>query len=80
MGMPDTIRIFQFTTILLTSQKQILNISTLLLVIQSIFTVLEPSMNKKKFFYSIFFLELNIFNMQNAPIRVIFQNSLTYIK
>ena len=42
MGAPETIRIFEFTTILLTSQKYILNISTLFLVIQSIFTVLEP--------------------------------------
>ena len=41
MGAPEIIRIFELTTILLTSQKHILNISTLFLVIQSIFTVLE---------------------------------------
>ena len=41
MGAPEIIKIFEFTTILLTSQKHILNISTLFLVIQSIFTVLE---------------------------------------
>jgi len=33
MGVPELIKIFEFTTILLTSQKHILNISTLLLVI-----------------------------------------------
>ena len=41
MGVPEIIRIFEFTTILLTSQKHIFNIPTLFLVIQSIFTVLE---------------------------------------
>ena len=41
MGVPEIIRIFELTTILLTSQKHILNISTLFLVIQSIVTVLE---------------------------------------
>ena len=41
MGVPEIIRIFEFTTILLTPQKHILNISTLFFVIQSIFTVLE---------------------------------------
>ena len=41
MGVPELIRIFEFTTILLTSQKHILNISTLFLVIQNIFTALE---------------------------------------
>ena len=41
MGMPETIRNFELTTILLTSQKYILSISTLFLVIQSIFTLLE---------------------------------------
>jgi len=41
IGVPETIRIFDFTTILLASQKHILNISTLFLVIQRIFTVLE---------------------------------------
>ena len=42
IGVPETIRIFEFTTILLTSQKHILNIFTLFLVIQCIFIVLEP--------------------------------------
>ena len=42
MGAPEIIRIFEFTTISLTSQKHILDISTLFLVIQSILTVLEP--------------------------------------
>jgi len=42
MGVPGTTRTFEFTSILLTSQKHILNISTLFLVIQSIFTALEP--------------------------------------
>ena len=50
MGVPEIIRIFEFTTILLTSQKHILNISTLFLVIQSIFTVLETQMKKKQKF------------------------------
>ena len=45
MGVPETNRIFEFTTIYLTSH--ILNISILFLVIQSIFTVLEPYINKK---------------------------------
>ena len=39
MGASETI---EFTTILLASQKHILNISTLFLVIQCIFIALEP--------------------------------------
>jgi len=42
MGVPETIRMFEFTTIFLTLQKHILIISTLFLVIQGIFTLLEP--------------------------------------
>ena len=42
MDVPEIIRIFESTKILLTSQKHILNISKLFLVIQSILTVLEP--------------------------------------
>jgi len=38
MDVPETIRIFDFTTVLLTSQKHILHFSA----IQSIFTALEP--------------------------------------
>jgi len=40
MGAPEIIRIFEFTTILLTSQK-IFKYFTLFLVIQSIYTALE---------------------------------------
>jgi len=57
MGAPEIIRIPQLTTILLTSPKHILNISTLFLVIQSIFTVLEPLMKKKQIFKLLFRLK-----------------------
>jgi len=54
MGMPETSRLFEFTTILMTSQNIRLSISTLVLVIQSIFNVLEPYINKKYNFQATF--------------------------
>jgi len=66
MGVPEIIRNFEFTTILLTSKKHILSISTLFLVIQSIFTALEPQMNKKTRFSSCLSVLNN--NVQNGDL------------
>ena len=54
MGAPETIRIFKVNHNLADITKYILNISILFLVIQSIFTVLEPYINKKENFQAAF--------------------------
>jgi len=42
MGVPETIRIFKFTMVLLTAEGTIQIFSQFILVIQSIFSILEP--------------------------------------
>ena len=74
MGLPKTIRIFEFTTLLLTSQKHILHFS---MEFKAFLLYWNHKWTKKQNFQAAF--HNYIFYVQNAPIRVIFQNLVTNV-